>query len=128
MRFKSKGGTRSEDVGTAPALWGLSEAEYKAKADLWPLNPDGELLNWTIVESKAGLAKVREIAAVKGIGVLWPGAGTLRGSVHDDRCQRQARARRSGVGSRHPAGAGGVQGIQRARAAIPPAPTTSSCA
>ena len=79
MRFKSKGGTRSEDVGTAPALWGLSEAEYKAKADLWPLNPEGELLNWTIVESKAGLAKVREIAAVKGIGVLWPGAGTLRG-------------------------------------------------
>jgi len=78
MRFKSKGGTRSEDVGGAPALWGLSEAEYKAKADVWPLNPDGELINWTIVESKAGLAKVREIAAVKGIGVLWPGAGTLR--------------------------------------------------
>jgi 2-keto-3-deoxy-L-rhamnonate aldolase RhmA len=78
MRFTSKGGTRSEDVGGAPALWGLSEAEYKAKADLWPLNPDGELINWTIVESKAGLARVREIAAVKGIGVLWPGAGTLR--------------------------------------------------
>jgi len=78
MRFKSKGGTRSEDVGSAPAMWGLSEAEYKAKADLWPLNPEGELINWTIVESKAGLAKVREIAAVKGIGVLWPGAGTLR--------------------------------------------------
>ena len=78
MRFKSKGGTRSEDVGSAPAMWGLSDAEYKAKADLWPLNPEGELINWTIVESKAGLAKVREIAAVKGIGVLWPGAGTLR--------------------------------------------------
>jgi 4-hydroxy-2-oxoheptanedioate aldolase len=78
MRFASKGGTRGEDVGTAPALWGLSEAEYRARADLWPLNPDGELINWTIVESKAGLAKVREIAAVKGIGVLWPGAGTLR--------------------------------------------------
>ena len=78
MRFKSKGGTRSEDVGTAPAVWGLSDADYKAKADLWPLNPQGELINWTIVESKAGLAKVREIAAVKGIGVLWPGAGTLR--------------------------------------------------
>ena len=57
----------------------MSEAEYKDKADLWPLNPEGELVNWTIVESKAGLAKVREIAAVKGIGVLWPGAGTLRG-------------------------------------------------
>jgi 4-hydroxy-2-oxoheptanedioate aldolase len=79
MRFKSKGGTRSEDVGQAPALWGMSEKEYKEKADLWPLNPNGELINWTIIESKEGLEKVREIAAVKGIGVLWPGAGTLRG-------------------------------------------------
>jgi 2-keto-3-deoxy-L-rhamnonate aldolase RhmA len=79
MRFKSKGGTRPEDVGTAPAYWGMSEKEYRDKADLWPLNPNGELTNWTIVESKAGLAKVREIAAVKGISVLFPGAGTLRG-------------------------------------------------
>ena len=79
MRFTSKGGTRSENVGNAPAFWGMSEQEYKQKADLWPLNPNGELVNWTIVESKAGLDKVREIAAVKGIGVLWPGAGTLRG-------------------------------------------------
>ena len=79
MRFKSQGGTRPDNVGGAPAFWGLSEAEYKAKADVWPLNPNGELINWTIIESKEGLAKVREIAAVKGIGVLWPGAGTLRG-------------------------------------------------
>lgn len=79
MRFASRGGTRSENVGRAPALWGVSEKEYKEKADLWPLNPNGELINWTIIESKAGLDKVREIAAVKGIGVLWPGAGTLRG-------------------------------------------------
>jgi len=79
MRFKSQGGTRPDDVGSAPAYWGMSEQEYKRKADVWPLNPNGELINWTIVESKEGLAHVREIAAVKGIGVLWPGAGTLRG-------------------------------------------------
>jgi 2-keto-3-deoxy-L-rhamnonate aldolase RhmA len=79
MRFKSKGGTRPETVGNAPAYWGMSEKEYKAKADLWPLSPNGELTNWTIVESKEGLAHLREIAAVPGIGVLWPGAGTLRG-------------------------------------------------
>jgi 4-hydroxy-2-oxoheptanedioate aldolase len=66
-------------VGGAPGYWGLSEAEYRQKADLWPLGPDGELVNWTIVESREGLARVREIAAVPGIGVLWPGAGTLRG-------------------------------------------------
>ena len=79
MRFKSKGGTRPDEVGMAPAYWGMSEQEYRNRADLWPLNPDGDLVNWTIVESKEGLAHVREIAAVKGIGVLWPGAGTLRG-------------------------------------------------
>jgi len=79
MRFKSKGGARPDAVGTAPAYWGISEPEYREKADLWPLNPAGELVNWTIVESKEGLARVREIAAVKGIGALFPGAGTLRG-------------------------------------------------
>lgn len=79
MRFKSKGGVRPDDVGGAPAVWGMSEAEYRRKADVWPLNPEGELINWTIVESKTGLANLKEIAAVPGIGVLWPGAGTLRG-------------------------------------------------
>jgi 2-keto-3-deoxy-L-rhamnonate aldolase RhmA len=79
MRFRSRGGTRPDDVGAAPAIWGMSEDEYREKADLWPLNPNGELINWTIVESHEGLAHVREIATVPGIGVLWPGAGTLRG-------------------------------------------------
>jgi 2-keto-3-deoxy-L-rhamnonate aldolase RhmA len=78
MRFKSKGGTRPDHVGNAPSIWGMTEARYKEKADVWPLNPKGELVNFTIVESKEGLAHVREIAAVKGIGVLFPGAGTLR--------------------------------------------------
>lgn len=79
MRFKANGGTRTDSVGTAPAFWGLSEKEYRQKADVWPLNPQGELINWTIIETKEGLKHVREIAAVKGIGVLWPGAGSLRG-------------------------------------------------
>ena len=79
MRFKKNGGTRGDGVGGAPSFWGMTEKEYREKADLWPTNPKGELMNWTIVESKEGLAHIREIAAVKGIGVLFPGAGTLRG-------------------------------------------------
>ncbi len=79
MRFKSKGGTRPDQTGNAAAYWSVTDKEYRERADLWPLNPRGELVNWTIVESKEGLARVREIAAVKGIGVLFPGAGTLRG-------------------------------------------------
>jgi 4-hydroxy-2-oxoheptanedioate aldolase len=79
MRFKSKGGTRPDEIGSAPKYWGMTDKEYRDRADVWPLNPDGELTNWTIVESKKGLEHVREIAAVKGISVLFPGAGTLRG-------------------------------------------------
>ena len=79
MRFKSKGGTRLDNVGIAPTVWGLSDKDYREKADVWGLNPSGELVNWTIVESKKGLENVRSIAAVKGIGVLWPGAGSLGG-------------------------------------------------
>lgn len=78
MRFASAGGTRAEAVGDAPARWGLSDRDYRARADVWPLNPKGELVTFGIVESKEGLAKVREIAQVKGLGVLFPGAGTLR--------------------------------------------------
>ena len=79
MRFASKGGTRPEDIGQAPKYWGLSEAEYRRKADVWPLSPDGELVAWAIVETRQGLENVREIAQVKGLGVLVPGAGTLGG-------------------------------------------------
>src|SRR5262245_6828667 len=57
MRFKSRGGTRPDDVGIAPKYWGMPEKEYRDKADVWPLNPNGELTNWTIVESKPGLAR-----------------------------------------------------------------------
>lgn len=79
MRFTSRGGTRPEAVGSAPALWGMDEKAYREKADLWPVNPAGELVAFTIIESKAGLTKVREIAALPEVGVLFPGAGTLRG-------------------------------------------------
>lgn len=79
MRFKSKGGTRPDDVGNAPKYWGLSEAEYRKKADVWPFNPEGELVVWAIIETKEGLANVREIAQVPGLSVLVPGAGTLGG-------------------------------------------------
>ncbi|MFT4887366.1 MAG: 2-keto-3-deoxy-L-rhamnonate aldolase RhmA [Candidatus Azotimanducaceae bacterium] len=91
MRYKSNGGLRpDESVGDAPAYWGMSDEEYKDKADLWPANPDGELINWTVVESAKGLENVREIAAVDGISVLWPGAGTLRRlfSTENDKGER----------------------------------------
>jgi 2-keto-3-deoxy-L-rhamnonate aldolase RhmA len=79
MRFKSNGGVRPDDVGNAPKYWGVSEAEYRKRADVWPLNPEGDLVVWAIIETKEGLANVREIAQVPGLSVIAPGAGTLGG-------------------------------------------------
>jgi 4-hydroxy-2-oxoheptanedioate aldolase len=79
LRFKSKGGTRPDNVGNAPKYWGMTEAEYRRKADVWPLNPEGEIVVWAIIESHEGLANIREIAQVPGLSVIAAGAGTLGG-------------------------------------------------
>lgn len=79
LRFASKGGTRPENVGNAPKYWGLSEADYRRKADVWPLNSEGEIVVWAIIESKEGLANIKEIAQVPGLSVIAAGAGTLGG-------------------------------------------------
>lgn len=80
MRFRSKGGTRPDDgIEFAARYWGLSEAEYRERADVWPLNPNGELVVYVIVESRAGIDNVREIAAHPAVSVISTGAGTLGG-------------------------------------------------
>jgi 4-hydroxy-2-oxoheptanedioate aldolase len=80
MRFTSKGGIRPEEgFERAAAYWGLSEAEYLEKADVWPLNPDGELLLHVIIESREGVANARAIAAVPGVSAVIVGSGTLGG-------------------------------------------------
>jgi 4-hydroxy-2-oxoheptanedioate aldolase len=80
MRFPSKGGTRPEEgFDNAAAYWGLTHAEYLEKADVWPINPNGELLITTIIESREGVANVRAIAAVPGVAIITVGSGTLSG-------------------------------------------------
>jgi 4-hydroxy-2-oxoheptanedioate aldolase len=80
MRFASKGGVRPETgFERAAAYWGMTAEEYMEKADVWPLNPEGELLITAIVESEAGVANVREIAASPAIAIVTVGAGTLGG-------------------------------------------------
>lgn len=80
MRFTSKGGVRPEEgFERAAAYWGMTTAEYLDRADVWPLNPNGELLINVIIESKAGVANARAISAVPGVAVVTVGAGTLGG-------------------------------------------------
>jgi len=65
--------------GYAPAvavwLWGVPEPEYVRRADVWPLNPDGDLLAIMMIETTEGLKNADAIAAVPGVGAIFVGAG-----------------------------------------------------
>jgi len=93
MRFASAGGTRPDTgLAAAAAYWGLTVDQYKQKADIWPLNKKGELFISVIIESKEGLAKVREIAAEPGVAQIFAGYGTLGGVFRGDPAGREAAA------------------------------------
>ena len=91
MRFVSKGGTRPDTgLAAAAAYWGLSVDQYKQKADVWPINKQGELYLVAIIESKEGIANAREIAAEPGVGQIYVGYGTLGGVFRGDPAAREA--------------------------------------
>jgi len=69
-------GLRGHGPQNALWFWGLSEAEYTQRADLWPLNPRGDLLAIMMIETVEGLKNVDEIASVPGVGMLFPGQGS----------------------------------------------------
>ena len=78
MRFKSQGGTRPDDIGNAAALWGLSDKEYREKADVWPLNPQGEIFCILQIEDTRGVENLDDMLKnVPGIGAILIGEGDL---------------------------------------------------
>jgi 4-hydroxy-2-oxoheptanedioate aldolase len=76
MRY-APNGVRPGGVGEAAARWGASEQDYRRKADVYPVNPEGELASVFIVESEKGIVNSREITRTKPT-VAIPGPGTLR--------------------------------------------------
>jgi 4-hydroxy-2-oxoheptanedioate aldolase len=75
-------GERGWASSMAPNYWGLAPQDYCDAADLWPLDPDGELLLMGIVENVRGMNTLSDILRqVKGIGVIWAGPGDLSVSM-----------------------------------------------
>lgn len=71
-------GTRGDGPATASRYWGLTQAEYYAKADVWPLAPHGELLVGVMCESPEAIENLDDILAnVPGIGFILIGEGDL---------------------------------------------------
>ncbi len=54
----------------ATYLWGLTEREYIERADVWPLNPRGELMLMVHIETKEGVENVESIVKVPGIAAV----------------------------------------------------------
>lgn len=71
-------GARGDGPANACRYWGLTQQEYYQKADVWPLNPKGELLVFIMIESIKGLENVDDILKrVPGIGCVLIGEGDL---------------------------------------------------
>jgi 4-hydroxy-2-oxoheptanedioate aldolase len=77
---------------TAAQIWGVSNAEYEAKADAWPLNPNGELLLGVKEEDKYALANVEQNLKIPGLAFAEWGPGDMAlslgvpsGNVNDPR-------------------------------------------
>ncbi len=80
MRYPQRNGVSFDEADSKRGMprdaiwyWGLSEAEYMQRADVWPINPRGELLAIAQIESSAGIAHLDDILAVPGIGAILTG-------------------------------------------------------
>lgn len=71
-------GIRGDGPARAARYWGLTQQEYYTKADVWPLDPDGEILVILQIEDTAGIKNLPEmLKEVPGIGAILIGEGDL---------------------------------------------------
>src|SRR5436309_5751917 len=66
---------------TAARIWGISADQYIDKADVWPLNPNGELLLGLKLEDKYALANADANLKVPGIAFAEWGPGDMAMSL-----------------------------------------------
>lgn len=71
-------GVRGDAPMAASRYWGLMQSEYYAKADVWPLDPNGEILVILMIEDTQAIANLDQILTkVPGIGLILVGEGDL---------------------------------------------------
>ena len=75
-KYPTPTGLRGYGPAAAAWVWGISTQEYERRADVWPLNPDGDLLAIMMIESTEGIRNADAIAAVPGVGAFFIGAGS----------------------------------------------------
>jgi 4-hydroxy-2-oxoheptanedioate aldolase len=71
-------GIRGDGPTQAVRYWGVNQQEYYERADVWPLNPKGEIFVILMMEDTKGIENLSEILTkVPGIGAILIGEGDL---------------------------------------------------
>jgi 4-hydroxy-2-oxoheptanedioate aldolase len=71
-------GLRGDGPTAACRYWGLTQQEYYTKADVWPLDPSGEVVVILMIEDTQGIGNLRAILnEVHGVGAILIGEGDL---------------------------------------------------
>ena len=55
-------------------FWAAGGGECRSHADLWPLNPEGDLIFWPMIETMEGVRNADAIAQVPGVSGFYLGA------------------------------------------------------
>ena len=72
-------GLRGLGGGDASWYWGVRD--YMQRADVWPHDPQGELLAIIQIETPEGVANIEEIVSVPGVGVIFIESSDLTSSM-----------------------------------------------
>jgi 4-hydroxy-2-oxoheptanedioate aldolase len=71
-------GIRGDGPTQAVRYWGVTQQEYYERADVWPLNPKGEIFVILMIEDTEGINNLKDILKnVPGIGAILIGEGDL---------------------------------------------------
>ena len=70
-------GLRGRAPTNAVWYWGLTSGDYVRRADVWPLDPNGEILTVIQIENPEGVNNIEEIISVPGIGAIFVGPSDL---------------------------------------------------
>ena len=71
-------GIRGDGPHNAVRYWGISQQEYYDRADVWPLNPKGEIFCIIQIEDTVGIKNLDDMLKnVPGIGAVLIGEGDL---------------------------------------------------
>jgi 4-hydroxy-2-oxoheptanedioate aldolase len=81
-------GMRGSGAGTASWLWGVSD--YSARADSWPLDPQGDLMVVIQIETAEAMRNLDAILDVPGVSAIFVGPSDLGLSLGGSGAEGQA--------------------------------------